>query len=225
MSSPPLVVTGANGRLGRRLVDTLDAHESYRIVPVVRTSDQAARLERELSGIDAVYSADVTERASVSRCLRRISDEYGSVYGVVHAVGAWAETPVEEGDPEAWISLLEVNLTSTYLVFRAVLRHLEGEGRLIAFTSQQGADRGEGGQSAYSAAKAGVLRLVESVSRETRDEVSVHAVAPSFIRFDSGEASPEGVEPERIVETCRFLLGPNGPAFDGQVLRAYGSGG
>lgn len=225
MSSPPLVVTGANGRLGGRLVDTLVERESYRIVPVVRTSDQAARLEQELPAVDAVYTADVTERASVSRCLRRIADEYGSVYGVVHTVGAWGETPIERGDPEAWISMLEVNLTSTYLVFRAVLQHLEDEGRLIAFTSQQGADGGEGGQSAYSAAKAGVLRLVESAARETPDEVSVHAVAPSFIRFDSGEASSEGVEPERIVEICRFLLGPNGPAFDGQVLRAYGSGG
>jgi 3-oxoacyl-[acyl-carrier protein] reductase len=117
--------------------------------------------------------------------------------------------------------MVDLNLTSTYLVFRAVVRRLGDEGRLIAFTSEQGADGGVGGQSAYSAAKAGVARLVESTAEETPSPITAHAVAPSFIRFDA-DAETSGVEPEQIVEACRFLLGESGRAFDGQILRAYG---
>lgn len=219
MSRPLLVVTGANGRLGFHCCRSL--RDDYRLAPVVRTSERIEPLRVELDRDGPVYAADVTDSAAVSSCFRRIADEQGTIYGLIHTVGAWAETPVRDGDPATWAAMVEVNLTSAYLVMRAALRRMERRGRLIAFTSRQGADGGVGGQSAYSAAKAGVLRLVESAAEETPEELTVHAVAPSFIRFE--DESADGVDPERIVAACRFLLGEDGLAFDGQVLRAYGS--
>ena len=221
MSTPTVVVTGANGRLGGRLSEALVEEASYRVAHIVRTEEQAERLSRELGDDRGVFAADVTEDSAVEACFDRIGEEFGSIYGVIHTVGAWGETPLVGGDPESWRRMVDINLTSTYLVFRAALGRLGDEGRLIAFTSEQGADGGVGGQSAYSAAKAGVARLVESAAEETASGVTVHAVAPSFIRFDP-EAETSGVEPEEIVAACRFLLDEAGRAFDGQILRAYG---
>lgn len=224
MSTRTVVITGANGRLGGRLSEALAEEDSYQVARIVRTEEQADRLANDLGDERGVFSADVTESSAVEDCFDRIVEELGSIYGLIHTVGAWGETPIEGGDPESWRRMVEINLTSTYLVFRAGLERLGPEGRLIAFTSEQGADGGVGGQSAYSAAKAGVARLVESTAEETAAGITAHAVAPSFIRFDP-EAEMSGVEPEEIVAACRFLLGEAGRAFDGQILRAYGPAG
>ena len=89
-------------------------------------------------------------------------------------------------------------------------------------TSGQGADGGVSGQGAYSAAKAGVLRLVEALAGELKDaNIRTVAVAPSMILFDDNEGQ-KGVPVADVVEACLSPFGDN-PPDSGSLIRVYGN--
>jgi NAD(P)-dependent dehydrogenase (short-subunit alcohol dehydrogenase family) len=98
-----------------------------------------------------------------------------------------------------------------------------GPGRLIAITSAQGADRGAARQAAYSAAKSGIVRLVEAVSAEFKSQgVGAYALAPSTILFGD-EDDTKGVLAEHIAELCLSLCTPAALSMTGSVVRADGA--
>jgi NAD(P)-dependent dehydrogenase (short-subunit alcohol dehydrogenase family) len=217
LSGRVIVVTGANGRLGRVIARHL-AEAGARVAGL----DRAAHDIGDLS-----VTADVTDEAAVADALGRVAAELGEPDGLVHTVGMWAGAPFAETTLESWRTVLEVNLTSTFVVFREAVRRMRGAGhtaRLVALASGQGADKGVAQQAAYSASKAGVVRLVEAVAAEYRaDEVSAAAVAPSMILFGDEEAGTRGVEADEVARLCVTLCGSAGAVHSGSVLRAYGS--
>ncbi len=217
LSGRVVVVTGAAGRLGRVVADHLAAAGAV-----------VAGLDREPHDVGALsLTADVGVEAATERAFDRVVEEAGPLHAVVHTVGMWSGGPLAETSLETWRTVLDVNLTSTFLVFRAAVRRMRaasGTGRLVGIASGQGADKGVAEQAAYSASKAGVVRLVESIAAEFRDAaVTAAAVAPSMILF--GDEGPEarGVEAAEVARLCVTLCGPAGTVHNGSVMRAYGS--
>jgi NAD(P)-dependent dehydrogenase (short-subunit alcohol dehydrogenase family) len=179
--------------------------------------------------IEPCYAGDLTDESSVRALFDRLSADGGLPEVVVHTVGMWDGRPFEDTDLEQWRLAMDVNLTTTFLVFReAVRRHRQNGAadrtlRLIAFGSGQGADRGRGQQAAYSAAKAGVIRLVEALADEySEQDVTAHAIAPSMILFE-GMEDEKGIPAEDLANLCALLAGPAGDALNGAVIRAYGT--
>lgn len=217
LSGRVVVVTGAHGRLGRVVARHL-AEAGARVAGL----DRAPHDVGDLSVV-----ADVTDEAAVADAFARVASDLGEPDGLVHTVGMWAGAPFAETALDAWQTVLDVNLTSTFVVFREAVRRMQASGhtgRLVAFASGQGADKGVAEQAAYSASKAGVVRLVESVAAEYRaDEVSAAAVAPSMILFGDEEEGTRGVEADEVARLCVTLCGSAGGVHSGSVLRAYGS--
>ena len=193
--------------------------EGAAVAAVVRTEEEAGRLTLSNGGDGSVSAVDIADEDSVRACFDEIQDRYGRVDGLVHTVGMWERRPFVETPLEAWESVLRVNLTTTFLCFREAVRVMDGRGTLIAFASRLGADGGTIGQAAYAAAKAGVIRLVESVDAEF-EGVTAHAIAPSTILYGEGG---EGVSAEALVELTRDLLTGMSTASGGAVIRAYGA--
>ncbi len=218
-----VVITGANGRLGRMLVHRF-ATEGARVVAVVRRPEVVSTLPFPSGAEGWAYPFDVTREAEVVAGFRQIREDLGGMDVLIHTVGTWAGQPFLETSYADWTSLFETNLHSTFLCFREALRIMQGpEGRLIAFASRQGALRGAAQQAAYSAAKAGVIRLVEALAAELgRDGPTVHAIAPSLILYP-GMEEQHGVRAEDLVEACLYLCSPTGRAHHGGTLPAYGS--
>ena len=210
-----VVVTGAAGRLGHVVADHLEA-----------AGARVAGLDREPHDVGALsLEADVVSEADVKRAFDEVEVRMGPIHAVVHTVGMWASSPLAETSLADWRTILDVNLTSTFLVFRAAVRRMRGAGgRIVGIASGQGADKGVAEQAAYSASKAGVMRLVESVAAEFRDaEVTAAAVAPSMILFGDEPPGTRGVEAAEVARLCVTLCGPAGTVHNGSVMRAYGS--
>ncbi len=217
LSGRVVVVTGAAGRLGRVVARELAA-AGARVAGIDHLAHDVGALS---------LAADVTDEDAVAAAFARVAAELGEPDGLVHTVGMWAGQPFAETSLADWRTVLDVNLTSTFVAFRAAVRRMLGAGRagrLVALASGQGADKGVAEQAAYSASKAGVVRLVEAVAAEYRaEDVSAAAVAPSMILYGDEPEGTRGVEAEEVARLCVTLCGSAGAVHSGSVLRAYGS--
>lgn len=213
-----VVVTGAAGRLGRVVADQLEA-----------AGARVAGVDRDASGAGGALTvvADVTDERSTAEAFDAVEEGLGTPDAVIHAVGMWDGRPFAETSLEAWRAVMDVNLTSAFVVFREAVRRMQAgnvPGHLVGVASGQGVDRGLAEQAAYSASKAGVLRLVESIAAEHRDaEITATVVAPSLILFGDEPDDARGVDVAEVAGLCVTLCGPAGTIHNGSVMRAYGS--
>ncbi|MBT8399975.1 MAG: SDR family oxidoreductase [Rhodothermia bacterium] len=214
-----VVVTGGGGRLGSKLVRRF-LDDGANVAAIVISDEEAARVpSAETTAL--VKIADVTDEDSVVTAFEELHDELGGLDAVIHTVGMWGQEVFAKTRLSSWEKMMSVNLTSAFLCFREAVRHMGDGGTLIAITSRQGADRGVGGQAAYSAAKAGIIRLVEAVADEHASSgITAHAIAPSTILF---EEEGDGVQASEVVSLVVYLTN-HGPSLDGATVRAYGSG-
>ena len=212
-----VAVTGAAGRLGRIVARQLEA-----------AGARVAGLDRDAHDVGALaLTADVIDEDATERAFDRVVEELGAPHAVVHTVGMWDGSPLVDTSLQAWRTVLDVNLTSAFLVFRAAVRRMRAaaiSGQLVGIASGQGVDKGVAEQAAYSAAKAGVVRLVEATAAEFRDAgITATAVAPSMILFGDEPPEARGVEVAEVARLCVTLCGPAGTVHNGSVMRAYGS--
>lgn len=230
-SSAVVGITGADGRLGRHLVDGY-RRNGWQVVAFTHGAN-----------VDGTHqiTVDVTDEVSVKQAFAKANDAFGPMDVFIHTVGGWGRAPFLDTSLEDWRSMMRLNLTSTFLCFREATRYMTGKGgdamdevrrgrrRLVAISSRQGAITGVAQQAAYSAAKAGVVRLVEAVAAEfAPGGPTAHALAPSTILFDddadAARSSGEGVPVADLVDTCLFLSSPAGASFNGATLTAFGRG-
>lgn len=215
LSGTTIILTGALGRLGRVLTRTL--LESGATVAGIdaRPADPDVGADRLHP-----FEADLADEDAVADVFDQVVDEVGAPDALVHTVGMWSGKPFTDTSLDDWETVLRINLTSAFLCFREAVRHMESGGRLVGVASKQGADGGVAEQAAYSASKAGVVRLVETVADEYGGRITAAAVAPSAILFDG---DGKGIPAERIAVLCAYLCTDAGAAHNGAVLRAYGS--
>jgi NAD(P)-dependent dehydrogenase (short-subunit alcohol dehydrogenase family) len=214
-----IVITGAGGRLGSRMVRKFSS-AGGEVVGIVVSDEEAERVPQGSGAPVVVKRVDVLDEQSVIDCYKGIGDELGEIDALVHTIGMWSASPLLKTSAADWDLMLRVNLTSAFLSFREAVRIMNpAGGTLIGISSRQGADGGAAQQPAYSAAKAGVIRLLESVAGEYADaRVSCHAIAPSTILF---EEEGDGVQAADVIEVAGFLI-TKGRALTGATIRMYG---
>ncbi len=217
-----VVITGANGRLGQHVVRAF-AERGATIALVTPTEAEAYDVVLPEGANAWGFPCDASSEDSVTQCFQAMRAQFGSVDVLVHTVGGWSSSSLADTTMDDWRRMMDLNLTSTFLAFRAAADLMSERGRLIAVAAGQGADKGVGGQAAYSAAKAGVVRLVEAVASEYDGRITAHAVAPSTLLADDQEG--KGVSASTIADLIVHLSGEAGAALNGQTLRAYGSAG
>lgn len=217
-----VVITGAGGRLGQRLMAAYTAAGAT----VAGVDQRAVDIPVPAGASVDTYGADLTSAEDAAACFAAIADVHGRIDVLVHTVGMWGMAPFHETSLADWRRMMDVNLTSAFLCFRESVKHMKVQGgQIIGMASAQGADRGAGQQPGYSAAKAGIVRLVEALAQEYADEkITAHAIAPSMLLFGEEEPGTAGVDAARVVELALYLSTPaHGQALNGSVIRAYGT--
>ena len=202
MSAPVAVVTGGSGGIGKACAAVL-VDRGYDVLLTARGADRLAKAAEELGA--RYVAADCTRTDEVER----VMDEAGQPSVVVHASGILAGTFVSDQSAEEFDQVLEANLRSAYVVTKAALSRMTAGSRLIYISSTAGR-KGMKGLTAYSASKAGLGALAQSVAAEVeRDGINVHLVTPAPVRTDM--IDPESglemwlLEPEDVASAVGWL--------------------
>lgn len=228
------LVTGGTGALGREVVRAFAAAGLDVHVPR-RSRDReeelrsflAERPEDEVVDRVRFHACDVTQPGDVDDLVRAVVEEHGRLDVLVNGVGGFTMGSLEETGPGTWRRMIDINATSAFLCARAVGGPMKerGWGRILNVASMPALEGGEARMSAYAAAKAALVNLTGSLSKELRgDGITVNAVAPSIIDTPANRAAMPDADrsswltPAEITRVLAFLASDDAAVVTGATI-------
>jgi 3-oxoacyl-[acyl-carrier protein] reductase len=240
-----ILVTGASRGIGRAIARAF-AGQGDRVA--VHHRDSAGLAADVLAGLPgrghAVVQADLTDADAVRRMVDGARDALGGLDVLVNNAGVFTPHPIAEVSyaqwQEAWRQTLGVNLVGAANVTWCAVQHMvrQGSGRIVNVSSR-GAFRGEPGQPAYGASKAGLNAFGQSLARALAPHgIAVATVAPGYVETDMATEYLKGpagdeiraqspfrrvAEAEEIAAAVLYLASPQAEWASGAILDLNGA--
>lgn len=226
------IVTGGTGALGKAITVAF-LEEGAKVVCtyiVDKEKKQCLSLTSKHKDKIVFIKADVTKKKDVFNMITNTTRKFKRVDILVNVVGGFAFSYIKDTDEKTWDLMMRLNLKSAFLCSKYVLPRMieQNYGKIINISSRP-ALKGSAGVGAYSASKAGVLNLTETIADEIKDyEINVNAVLPSTIdtpanRKDMPEADfSKWVKPEEIARVILFLASDDSKPISGAGIPVYG---
>lgn len=228
-----VLITGATGSVGRVISSTM-AETGLRLVLTGRSQSPLEELAAKLDPLgDRIlpFSADLTGEADVKRLIDAISTRWSGVDILLNIAGGWSGgVSLGEMSEEDWVSALDMNLRSAFLINRAVIPYMvrRGWGRIVNFASKA-AESPSPKQAGYNVAKAGIIALTASIAADYRRKgIAANAIMPSIIDTPNNRKQmPEAdfsrwVTPAELAELVLFLCSEQGGSLNGASIPIYG---
>lgn len=182
------IVTGAGRGIGRAIALEL-AGMGAGVVVAELNGESAGRVAAEVRALGrpaVAQPTDVTRADQRQALVERTLAEYGRIDVLVNnaGIGVKPAAPVAEMPLDAWQRMIRAHLDSTFLWSRAVVPAMRagGYGRIVNTSSMNFTGGGRPGVAHYSAAKAGIVGLTQTMAREVgRDGITVNAIAPGYV--------------------------------------------
>jgi NAD(P)-dependent dehydrogenase (short-subunit alcohol dehydrogenase family) len=202
------IVTGGAAGIGAVIADSFAKSGATVGVLDVR-GDEAIKKAAALGTDAAAFTCNVADEESVTSAVAEIIAMFGRVDILVNNAGVIFLGPAEELATKAWDDTLRVNLRGTFLMSRAVGRHmLEARRGKIINIASQAATVALDGHAAYCASKAGVLGLTRALAYEWGGRgVTVNAISPTVVMTELGRKAwegPKGDTLKALIPTGRF---------------------
>ena len=227
MSAAKVIVTGGTGALGRAVVEGFLETGARVVVPwILKTErDQVAPLWESAIGEDRVVliEADIAESEGAERVVA--AAEGADV--LVNAAGGFAGgSPHHETDLDTWDSMFRINVRTAAGMTRAVIPSMRarGTGTIILVASRAALER-PAGLGAYSASKAAIMVLAETLQNELLDtEIRVNALVPTTIDTPANRAAMPDADfsswttPTKIAAVIRWLASDDGATVRGAFV-------
>ena len=205
------LVTGATGGLGTAMCKEL-YKDGYRVVGNYRNKAKAdewqATLHAEGYAIEMV-EGDVCDFDSCARMIAEIQERIGPVDILVNNAGITRDGRFSRMSKEDWHAVMDTNLNSVFNCTRQVIEGMIERqfGRIINISSVNG-QRGQFGQTNYSAAKAGMHGFTKTLAMEVaKYGITVNTISPGYIATDMVMAVPEKVRDAIVAQIPVGRLG------------------
>ena len=238
------IITGGSRGIGQAIARAF-VENGAEVLLVARNAAELETARRELAsgGRVEVITADVSLETDSAAVARKASDLWGRLDILVNTAGVYGPIgPLVEADITEWRRTIDINLTGTFLMIRAMapLMRKRGGGRIINFSG--GGEGAYANFAAYAASKGGIVRLTETAAEELKVwGICVNAIAPGAVNTklldDLLNAGPEkagqavynrslkqkaegGVPPEKVAELCVFLASSESDGLTGKVISA-----
>jgi acetoacetyl-CoA reductase len=231
------LVTGGTRGIGAAISKALkDA--GHQVAANYGGNDEAAQKFKSETGIP-VYKFDVSDAAACEAGVRTVESELGPVDVLVNNAGITRDGMFHRMTFDQWQAVVRTNLDSMFTCTRPVIDGMRnrGFGRIIIISSING-QKGQMGQTNYSAAKAGVIGFAKALAQENANKgVTVNVIAPGYISTEMVQAVPEDVlkskilplipvgrlgEPDEIARAVVYLAGDDAGFITGSTLSING---
>ena len=221
-----VVVTGGTGALGRAAVERFLNDGA---APVVTYRSDRERNEASFGGKARARRVDLADEASV----RDLYAGLENVWASVHLAGAFAMAPVADTSAADFEKMFRVNAMTCFLCCREAVRKIRATsgsagGRIVNVAARP-AVVPIGGMIAYSASKAAVASITQSLAEEVKPEgILVNAVLPSLMDTPANRAAMPKADfaswpkVEQVAETIAFLASPANALTSGALVPVYG---
>ncbi|GAA3788186.1 MULTISPECIES: beta-ketoacyl-ACP reductase [Amycolatopsis] len=240
------IVTGAGRGIGAAVARKL-ASDGFAVALLDLNEESVKQGAEDIvaAGGKAIGVAlDVSNTEQVEAAVARVAEELGAPTVLVNNAGITRDNLIFKMTDEDWDSVMNVHLKGSFLMTRAVQKHMTEQrwGRIVNLSSTSAL--GNRGQVNYSAAKAGMQGFTKTLAIELgKFGVTANAIAPGFIETDMTAATAErlGVpfedfkafaakeipvqrvgKPEDIANTVSFLVSEGAGFVSGQVIYVAG---
>jgi NAD(P)-dependent dehydrogenase (short-subunit alcohol dehydrogenase family) len=228
-----VLITGGTGALGREVsLAFLQSNAAAAITHV--TDKEIPQLESTLGDLMnkvILLKADIGDEQQVKKMVSDVVKKYDRIDILINVVGGYiGGKKVTEMTEKEWDLMMNLNLKTAFLISKHVVEQMvkQGSGKVVHVAARLGL-KGIGGNSAYSASKSGLIRLVESLSDEVKDKnINVNCIMPSIIdtganRKDMPDTDfSKWVKPSEIARVMLFLASEDSRQIHGAAIPVYG---
>jgi acetoacetyl-CoA reductase len=234
------LVTGGIGGIGTAICQVLAARGHRVVASYIPAEAEFARTwekEHTAQGLE-IAECDVRDFDSCQRSVAEIERRLGPIDILVNCAGITRDAMLRKMDEQMWHDVLDTNLDSVFNVTRNVVEGMctRGYGRIVNISSVNG-QKGQFGQTNYSASKAGMIGFSRALAREVAGlGITVNSVCPGYVATRMVMAVPEEVRqsivakipvgrlgaPEEIAKAVAFLADEDSGYITGTDLSVNG---
>ena len=242
MNNRVVLVTGGISGIGSAICKYM-AKAGYTVVANHLPSDQEkAQQWQESMRVDGfnveLAAGDVSNYESVGDMMAKVTQDVGPIDVLVNNAGITRDSTLRKMSPQDWAAVIDINLTGNFNCSKHIIEGMlaRGYGRIINISSVNG-QKGQFGQTNYSAAKAGVHGFTKALAQEVaRKGVTVNTISPGYIATERVMAVDEQIrqsivaqipvgrlgEPEEIARTVAFLAADEAGFITGSNIAING---
>jgi len=235
------LVTGASRGIGEAIAIKFAEHGASVAFTYLSSEERAKALEAKLAGLGVKakgYKSDAGDYKAAEQLAADVIKDFGTIDICVNNAGISKDNLLLRLTPEQWDDVMQANLKSVYNLTKQVIKPMmkARSGSIINLSSIVGM-KGNGGQSAYAASKAGIIGFTKSIAQEIGSRnIRCNAIAPGFIETDMTHYLKDGGaekwfekiplgrfgKPEEVADTALFLACDMSKYMTGQVLSICG---
>ena len=237
-----VLVTGGSRGIGRACVELFLKSGANVAFTFQRAKVEAEKVVSDYKGTSKLkyYKVDLFDTDDIEKVISNVLNDFVHIDMLILNAGVWKEAAIDKMTLEEWNEMININLTSTYLITKLVVPGMKKNnfGRIINIASTAG-QRGEAFHSHYAASKGGMISLTKSLASELgKYNITVNCVAPGWVITDMTTDSLADSEtnkkvigdiplnkiakPEEIAGPVLFLASNLASHITGEILNVNG---